>query len=98
LLTEHTKCEDKTNNQTDMSGKLKAHMIQLEEKLLEKEEELEKYEHLASKMLETEQQIDKIISEKDQREEELLQKMSGIADHYHKEKEKNQKLMAELQR
>ena len=24
--------------------------------------------------------------------------MSGIADHYHKEKEKNQKLMAELQR
>lgn len=49
-------------------------------------------------MLETEKQIDKVLAEKDAREEELLNKMSTIASHYHSEKEKNIKIMGELQR
>lgn len=49
-------------------------------------------------MLETEKNIDKVIAEKDAREEELLNKMSVIASHYHKEKEKNIKMLAEMQR
>jgi len=36
------------------------------------------------------------MSDKDQREDELLNKMSTLADHYHKEKDKNQKLVNEI--
>ena len=48
--------------------------------------------------METEQYIDNIIQDKEHREEELLNKMSTLADHYHKEKEKNNKLISEMMR
>jgi hypothetical protein len=49
-----------------------------------KSDEVLKYEELSNKVLETEEYIDKIIEEKDAREEDLLNKMSNIADSYHK--------------
>jgi hypothetical protein len=36
------------------------------------------------------------MTDKEMREDELINKMSTLADHYHKEKEKNSKLMNEL--
>lgn len=65
---------------------------------MDKEEELSKFKHLRERLQESEQFVEKLMSEKEIREDELLNKMSTLADHYHKEKDKNQKLIGEIQR
>lgn len=44
---------------------------------------------LGERLSESEEYIDKLSKEKELREDELLNKMSTLADHYHKEKDKN---------
>jgi hypothetical protein len=63
---------------------LREKLTKLEMQLKTKSDEVLKYEELSNKVLETEEYIDKIIEEKDAREEDLLNKMSNIADSYHK--------------
>lgn len=65
---------------------------------MDKEEKLRMYSDFEGKVIESENFLDQLVRDKEQREEELLNKMSNIADHYHQEKEKNTKLMNELTR
>ena len=65
---------------------------------MEKEEKLTQYESLAEQLREAEQQIESMGNEREEREDELINKMGGVADHYQREKERNQRLISEMQR
>ncbi|CDW76606.1 UNKNOWN [Stylonychia lemnae] len=77
---------------------LKTQLMKFNDQISEKEQELGQFVQLADKLQECEDCIDKLQRDKEAREDELLNKMSTLADHYHKEKDKNQKLMSELSR
>ena len=75
------------------------------DKLEEKEEEissykreLSQYRQIAQRLEETEKYLDNFNREKEAREEELINKLGVLAEHYHKEKDKNSKLIGEIHR
>jgi chromatin segregation and condensation protein Rec8/ScpA/Scc1 (kleisin family) len=72
--------------------------MNVSDELMERDEEIAKYKHVVMNLKESEQFIDKVMKEKESREDELLNKMSTLAEHYHKEKDRCQKLTSEIQR
>ncbi len=47
------------------------------------------YKVVGERLVETEEYVDRVIKEKEIREEELINKLGTLAEHYHKEKDKN---------
>ncbi len=60
-----------------------------EEELLGYRRELDQYKQIAERLEETERYLDNFNKEKEAREEELINKLGVLAEHYHKEKDKN---------
>jgi len=63
---------------------------------MEREEELAEYKHVFDSFKDKEASFEKILKEKNHREDELLTKMSTLAEHFHKEKDKSSKLILEI--
>jgi hypothetical protein len=61
---------------------MKEQLIECSEQLSDKDEELGKYQYLGLKINLKEEKINKILLEKELREEELLTKLSLVADHF----------------
>lgn len=66
------------------------------EQLMEKDEELNQYKHVVESFKQKESHFEKVLKDREHREDELLCKMSVLADHFDKEKDKSSKLMQEI--
>eukprot|EP00347_Sterkiella_histriomuscorum_P009301 403341728 len=77
---------------------MKAQLIKISEQLSEREEDFQNFMNLGQKLEENELYVENLLKEKEKREDELINKMSTLADLYHKEKDKNQKTINELVR